>query len=123
MLLLHGAMLMGPLGLLVFHLLFHINSVGVCAFSVVFGIDCPACGITRSATALYTGDIKNSFYYHPAGPMIVGIIALITLYLILVVFTNVNGLEWRDEVKASTRIEWIALASLLIGWVGKSLMN
>ncbi len=123
MLLLHGAMLMGPLVLFVLHLLFRINSVGVCAFRVIFGVDCPACGITRSATALFTGDIKGSFHYHPAGPMIVGIIALITMYLIVVVFTNVNGLEWRNEVKASTRIEWIALASLLIGWIGKSLIN
>jgi hypothetical protein len=123
MLLLHVAMLTAPLALFAVHRLWPLPSLGVCAFRAIFGVDCPACGVTHSAAALFTGHLQSAFRYHPAGPVIVGIIALTTVYLLAVVFTKVNGLAWRDEVRASRRMEWVAVASLLMGWIGKSLIH
>ena len=38
-----------------------------CLFSTVTGIQCPACGITRSVAAIARGDLSMSLAYHPAG--------------------------------------------------------
>lgn len=37
----------------------------VCFSTLIFGIPCPACGITRATKLLLTGQIKESFYMHP----------------------------------------------------------
>lgn len=123
MLLLYGTMLSAPIALVLVHGFVHLRPPCVCVFRAIFGIDCPACGITRSAGALLTGDIPGAFRFHPAGPLIVAIFAVITMYLVVVVLTNVKGLEWRKEVTASSRIEYTALVTLVIGWIGKMLMN
>ncbi len=38
-----------------------------CLFSTVTGIQCPACGITRSVASIARGDLSMSLAYHPAG--------------------------------------------------------
>lgn len=37
----------------------------VCPSLILFGIPCPACGITRATKLLLTGHIKASFQMHP----------------------------------------------------------
>ena len=44
-----------------------------CLFSAVTGIQCPACGITRSVASIARGDLAMSLAYHPAGIGIAGI--------------------------------------------------
>lgn len=44
-----------------------------CLFSTATGIQCPACGITRSVAAIARGDLSMSLAYHPAGIGIAGI--------------------------------------------------
>ena len=123
MLVLHGAMLAAPLLFLFAHARFHVNAFGFCAFKAITGLDCPACGITRSAMAVFTGDMILAFRHHLAGPLIVALIALIVTYLLGVVFMGFRGWEWRKEVKAYTGIEVLAMITLLIGWIGKVFMN
>jgi hypothetical protein len=123
MLVLHGAMLVAPLALLVAHLRFQFCGLGVCLFRWVFGVDCPGCGITRSAMALLNGDVIGAFRLHPAGPLVVSLIALIVAYLVLALFTRFRGLEWRKEVQAFTGIEMLAFSALVIGWLGKGFLN
>lgn len=123
MLLLHGAMLAVPLALLVAHTRFHTCGFGVCLFRWVFGVDCPGCGITRSVMALLNGDVIGAFRLHPAGPLVVSLIAIIVAYLLLALFTRFRGLEWRKEVQAFTGIEMLAFSALVIGWIGKGFLN
>ncbi|MEI8353595.1 MAG: DUF2752 domain-containing protein [Lentisphaerota bacterium] len=123
MLVLHGAMLAAPLALLVAHMRFQFCGLGVCLFRWVFGVDCPGCGITRSAMALLNGDVIGAFRLHPAGPLVVSLIALIVAYLVLALFTRFRGLEWRKEVQAFTGIEMLAFSALVIGWLGKGFLN
>jgi hypothetical protein len=44
-----------------------------CLFSTVTGIQCPACGMTRSVSSIARGDLEASLAYHPAGIGIAGI--------------------------------------------------
>lgn len=43
-----------------------------CLFTTATGIQCPACGITRSVAAIARGDLSMSVAYHPAGIGIAG---------------------------------------------------
>lgn len=44
-----------------------INSIfgTVCYSTILFGIPCPACGMTRAAVLMLTGHFKESFRMHP----------------------------------------------------------
>ena len=44
-----------------------------CLFSTATGVQCPACGITRSVAAIARGDLEASLAYHPAGIGLAGI--------------------------------------------------
>lgn len=44
-----------------------------CLFSTVTGVQCPACGLTRSVVAAARGDLAMSLAYHPAGIGLVGV--------------------------------------------------
>ena len=37
----------------------------ICLFINIFGIPCPACGMTRAYMSLAHLDIRGAFYYHP----------------------------------------------------------
>lgn len=39
----------------------------VCTFRSVFGIPCPGCGMTRSLTSIWHGNVLLSMRYHPLG--------------------------------------------------------
>jgi Protein of unknown function (DUF2752) len=43
-----------------------------CLFSTATGIQCPACGITRSVSAIARGDLSMSMAYHPMGILLAG---------------------------------------------------
>jgi hypothetical protein len=105
-----------------------LRTVGGCAFKAVFGIECPACGITHAVVAMMSGHIGESVRYHPAGPLITSALATTVLYFSLVVtlkqlFPRFAGLSWKREAQAYTRIETGALALLCLGWVVKLLRN
>lgn len=36
-----------------------------CPFEIVFGIPCPACGLTRSVVSALKFDFLSAFHYHP----------------------------------------------------------
>jgi hypothetical protein len=123
MLLLHGTMLAAPLALSFAHTRHHVNAVGICVFKMVCGVDCPACGITHSVMAMLDGRMGEAFRFHPAGPIVVGIITIMTLYLTLVLLTGYRGIEWGKEARAYNGLETVGIVALMIGWVGKAFIN
>lgn len=123
MLLLHGAMLAAPFALLEIHHWCYVNALGICAFKSILGFDCPACGITHSAMALFSGQVAESFRIHPAGPIVIGIVGVMVLYLALCLITGRKGLEWRKEAKAYSILDRLAVGVLLVGWVGRLITN
>ncbi len=122
MLFLHGAMLMAPVALLSLSR-FHINIPGSCLYKRLLGIDCPACGITHSVVALMDGRIGEAFHLHPAGPFIAGIIGVMVSYVTIVLLTGWSGYAWRIEVKVYSLLDRLAVILLVLGWVGKQVVN
>lgn len=59
----------------------------VCYFRIVFGIPCPACGITRSLKLLLRGKVVQSFHMHPL--LIFVIIGFI--YYLFVKYFNISS--------------------------------
>lgn len=51
-----------------------------CVFKKVFGLACPGCGLTRSLTMLFEGNILLSLYYN------ILTIPLIIIFLLLLLF-------------------------------------
>ena len=54
--------------------------VTLCPMQNIFGLPCPACGITRSMSSLLILDIWHSFRYHPMGIIILA--AIITALIV-----------------------------------------
>ncbi len=52
----------------------------LCPMQNIFGLPCPACGITRSMSSLLSLDIWHSFRYHPLG--IIVFAAIITAIIV-----------------------------------------
>jgi hypothetical protein len=123
MFLLHAAMLVGPLALFEVTTRFRVGPLGVCLFKWATGIDCPGCGITRSVMALLGGHWAESFRFHPAGPIVLAIVALTASYMGLVLFAGCRGFTWRIEAMACKSLEGLAVGALLLGWIGKLLVN
>lgn len=48
----------------------HLDFGSICIFYNLTGIPCPSCGMTRAYLALFQGDFKEAFLYHPLFPLV-----------------------------------------------------
>ena len=55
----YGSVIIKIVGILVIVLFYH------CPFKLIFGIDCPGCGLTRACISALKFDLKAAFDYHP----------------------------------------------------------
>lgn len=62
----------------------------LCAFSVVTGLSCPGCGLTRSFAFLAHGDLRASLAMHPLGPALWGLVAAQVPYRMLRLWRGYN---------------------------------
>jgi len=90
----------------------------VCGFEQKYGLPCPTCGMTTSATAFAQGKIFEAFYIQPAAALLCSVLAVSAfLALFIAVFGVYFGFIKRffTEVK----IKYIILALIIIiaaGW-------
>lgn len=55
----------------------------LCWVRGLLGFDCPFCGMTRSFVALAHGDLAGSLAFHPAGPLMMGWLAVALLWIVV----------------------------------------
>jgi len=52
--------------ILIFYLILYLlGNRSICIFKAIFGLPCPACGMTRAFTHCLAGEFKKAFFYHP----------------------------------------------------------
>jgi hypothetical protein len=49
----------------------------LCPFRRFAGVPCPGCGLTRSVVATLDGRVADGFGFHPLGPLLVAVFAVI----------------------------------------------
>ena len=79
-----------------------------CVWHLLWGIDCPGCGLVRSLVALVLGRFEESVVLHPLG---------IPLFLWLVNLWWLKKIKWSKEGQQA--IGWSILVSLFVPWVVK----
>lgn len=47
-----------------------LTGIYTCPFKAITGLPCPLCGATRAHMAVFRGDIKGAFHFHPLWPLI-----------------------------------------------------
>lgn len=91
----------------------------VCPSRLLFGVNCPGCGMTRSVLLTLGGDLRGALFVNPAGPVLVAALIALAAQLIL--------LARAPEGDASVKRRLLPWASLygavvacvmLIQWAG-----
>ena len=120
MLLIHLSLATAPL------LVCYMNSIlpgaplSKCIFRNLVGIDCPACGITRSVDATFHLRFHDAFGWHPTGPIVAFLVLLLAGYFLTTALVGSRiQIEWKKEVSVYSHIDcWLAIL-LVAGWIGK----
>jgi hypothetical protein len=119
MLVLYGAFISGALAT-------HSDGIQIWGFSLpsfcfiktLFGLVCPACGITRSVSKALHLDFSQSFQFHPLGPIVAFLLLLHFCYFFLALLLGEKmPVQWSREVKLFSKIDFV-FAVLLVGfWI------
>lgn len=80
-----------------------------CPFKLVFGINCPGCGMTRAFFAALQLDFKTAFQYHP----LFWLFGIETAYVIF--YEQLSKFIFRNK-KVELAIGILSLFLLLIVW-------
>ncbi len=80
------------------------------------GLDCPACGMTRSFVALAHGQLQRSLHFHPLGPALFVVAGAAGLALLV---AWASSRAWRLDLAPGERtvLAWSAVAVLLGTWL------
>ena len=87
-----------------------------CLFSTVTGIQCPACGMTRSVASIARGDLEASLAYHPLGIFLasIAIFSALTPSRVLAAELMITQ-AWRS-LPLMTRF-LIGIGCVLVAWM------
>jgi hypothetical protein len=92
----------------------------VCPSRLLFGVNCPGCGMTRSVLLTLGGDLHSALNVNPAGPFFVAALTLLALQLLLAARAPAEGhisikrrlLPWASAYGV------VVAAVMLIQWAG-----
>ena len=88
----------------------------MCGSRILFGIDCPGCGLTRSFVALAHGDVAGSFHFHHLGWLVA--LAVLAQFP----YRTYKLRELRTSVVERRWPAWFGqtlIALLIINWLAK----
>lgn len=90
----------------------------MCASRMLWGLECPGCGLTRSFVALAAGDVQKSLQFHRFGWLLAAAVVVQIPYRIVALR------ELRSRVVQRTWPVWfgyILIAALILNWLAKFL--
>ena len=91
----------------------------VCPSRLLFGINCPGCGMTRSVLLTLGGDLRSALNVNPAGPFFVAALILLALQLLLAARAPEASTSVRRRLLPWASLYGVVVASvMLIQWAG-----
>ena len=91
----------------------------LCPSRLLFGVNCPGCGMTRSVLLTLGGDLRGALDVNPAGPFLVAALILLALQLILAARGQEGGIPVKRRLKPWAYLYGVVVASvMLIQWAG-----
>lgn len=93
-----------------------------CASRIIFDVDCPGCGLTRSFIALAAGDFSNAFQQNRTGWLLaVALLIQFPYRLYLFRHTKTHGLPEPFPGWLTPAFTWTLLVALIGNWALKIL--
>jgi uncharacterized protein DUF2752 len=90
------------------------GSLGVtCPSHLLFGVDCPLCGMTRSFVALAHGDLDRALHFHPAGPLLFAAMLAFLGAVVVVALRRARPIVERRNFLVA--FQAVTLVSLVLG--------
>ena len=91
----------------------------VCPSRLLFGVNCPGCGMTRSVLLTLGGDLRGALDVNPAGPFLVVALILLAVQLILAALGGESETTVKRRLLPWASAYGVVVASvMLIQWAG-----
>jgi hypothetical protein len=91
----------------------------VCPSRLLFGVNCPGCGMTRSVLLTLGGDLRGALSVNPAGPFLVVALILLAVQLLFAARVREESSSVTRRLRPWASLYGVVVASvMLIQWVG-----
>lgn len=91
----------------------------ICPSRLLFGVNCPGCGMTRSVLLTLGGDLWGALDVNPAGPVLVAALILLAAQLLFAASVSEGGASVKRRLLSWASVYGVVVASvMLIQWAG-----
>ncbi|MDT5270202.1 MAG: hypothetical protein QOH49_2388 [Acidobacteriota bacterium] len=91
----------------------------ICPSRLLFGVNCPGCGMTRSILMTLGGDLRGALSVNPAGPLLVVALILLAAQLLFAARVREESPSVTRRLRPWASLYGVVVASvMLIQWVG-----
>ena len=95
----------------------------ICPSRLLFGVNCPGCGMTRSVLLTLGGDLRGALHVNPAGPVLVVFLVLLATQLLLAARVPEES-SGGSSLVPRRLLPWVSLygvvvaSVMMVNWVG-----
>ncbi len=91
----------------------------ICPSRLLFGVNCPGCGMTRSVLLTLGGDLRGALAVNPAGPVLVAALILLAAQLLFAARLDEGETPARRRLLSwATLYGAVVVSVMLIQWAG-----
>ena len=91
----------------------------ICPSRLLFGVNCPGCGMTRSVLLTLGGDLRGALGVNPAGPFLVIALILLAVQLLLAARAPEGSPSVTQRLRPwASLYVGVVLSVMLIQWAG-----
>jgi len=95
-----------------------------CPSRLLFGMNCPGCGMTRSVLLTLGGDLRGAFNVNPAGPVFVAALLLLAAQLLFAAYVSEGGTSVKRRLLSWASVYGVVVVSVMLiqwaGWLGQA---
>jgi hypothetical protein len=92
-----------------------VTDLSFCPVKELTGYPCPACGSTRSVTALIRGDIARAWYWNPFGFIILIIMMVSPVWVLMDLIKKKSSFHtFYLRMESALQYKWISIPAILL---------